>query len=94
MSGAYTPTRARFLAGPEGRYFTGRTIQVNGGLFLGKRRSEEDARLIWLIIQLKKQRGGNTHPRETPAFWHSGREITANNSQQRSLILAVIPISL
>jgi 3-oxoacyl-[acyl-carrier protein] reductase len=26
----------RFLVGPEGRYITGQTIHVNGGLFLGK----------------------------------------------------------
>jgi 3-oxoacyl-[acyl-carrier protein] reductase len=26
----------RFLAGPDGRYITGQTIHVNGGLFLGK----------------------------------------------------------
>ena len=26
----------RFLVGPEGRYVTGQTIHVNGGLFLGK----------------------------------------------------------
>jgi 3-oxoacyl-[acyl-carrier protein] reductase len=26
----------RFLAGPQGRYITGQTIHVNGGLFLGK----------------------------------------------------------
>ena len=25
-----------FLAGPNGRYITGQTIHVNGGLFLGK----------------------------------------------------------
>jgi 3-oxoacyl-[acyl-carrier protein] reductase len=26
----------RFLVGPEGRYVTGQTIHVNGGLFLAK----------------------------------------------------------
>jgi 3-oxoacyl-[acyl-carrier protein] reductase len=26
----------RFLAGPEGRYITGQTIHVNGGLYFGK----------------------------------------------------------
>jgi 3-oxoacyl-[acyl-carrier protein] reductase len=26
----------RFLVGPEGRYITGHTIHVNGGLYLGK----------------------------------------------------------
>ena len=26
----------RFLVGPEGRYITGQTIHVNGGLYLGK----------------------------------------------------------
>jgi len=26
----------RFLVGPEGRYITGQTIHVNGGLFFGK----------------------------------------------------------
>jgi 3-oxoacyl-[acyl-carrier protein] reductase len=26
----------RFLVGPEGRYVTGQTIHVNGGLFFGK----------------------------------------------------------
>jgi NAD(P)-dependent dehydrogenase (short-subunit alcohol dehydrogenase family) len=26
----------RFLVGPDGRYVTGQTIHVNGGLFFGK----------------------------------------------------------
>jgi len=26
----------RFLCGPDGRYITGQTIHVNGGLFFGK----------------------------------------------------------
>ena len=42
----------------------------------------------------QKQRDGDARPRKRHLFGTAAREITVDNSQQRSLILAVISISL